>query len=117
MARLSVVERRVAVGTELRVAPPEGMGRFDMLGLHGGGGDNPSYVEALRQNEAQAPVATEPTPVEATKPAAEAAPARQANKPTQPSLIPEAAPVNPYLRTQPAQFDSPPNHPAPPVVQ
>ena len=45
-----------AVGTELRVAPPEGMGRFDMLGLHGGGGDNPSYVEALRQHEAQAPV-------------------------------------------------------------
>ncbi|MCD9097646.1 DUF2974 domain-containing protein [Luteimonas fraxinea] len=45
-----------AVGTELRVAPPEGMGRFDMLGLHGGGGNNPSYVEALRQNEAQAPV-------------------------------------------------------------
>ncbi|KPN17038.1 hypothetical protein AO715_02830 [Xanthomonas sp. Mitacek01] len=44
-----------AVGTELRVAPPEGMGRFDMLGLHGGGGDNPSYVESLRQHEATAP--------------------------------------------------------------
>lgn len=37
--------------------------------------------------------------------------------PVQQSLIPDAEPVNPYLRTQPAQFDSPPNHPAPPVVQ
>ncbi|NYZ61401.1 Mbeg1-like protein [Luteimonas deserti] len=44
-----------AVGHELRIDPPAGMGRFDMLGLHGGGGDDTSYVQALRENTARSP--------------------------------------------------------------
>ncbi|WP_374604564.1 Rne/Rng family ribonuclease [Arenimonas sp.] len=61
----------------------------------------PTAVEA--RTEASAPVVAESPKV--------------APPPVQQSLIPDAEPVNPYLRTQPAQFDSPPNHPAPPVVQ
>ncbi|WP_052772945.1 Mbeg1-like protein [Luteimonas sp. FCS-9] len=45
-----------AVGHELRIDPPAGMGRFDLGGLHGGGADHPSYVEALRENTAGAPL-------------------------------------------------------------
>ncbi|MEN5060767.1 Mbeg1-like protein [Luteimonas sp. TWI1416] len=44
-----------AVGHELRIDPPAGMGRLDLLGLHGGGGDHPSYVESLRENTAREP--------------------------------------------------------------
>ncbi len=44
-----------AVGHELRIDPPAGMSRLDLAGLHGGGADHPSYVEALRQNEATTP--------------------------------------------------------------
>lgn len=45
-----------AVGTELRIDPPAGMSRTDFKGLHGGGGDGASYVEALRENVARPPV-------------------------------------------------------------
>ncbi|UNK42380.1 DUF2974 domain-containing protein [Luteimonas sp. S4-F44] len=45
-----------AVGHELRIDPPAGIGRFDLAGLHGGGADHPSYVEALRENTARPPV-------------------------------------------------------------
>src|SRR5690606_27504360 len=51
-----------AVGHELRIDPPAGMGALDLIGLHGGGGDGSSYVEALRQNSAYDP-ATRPTGV------------------------------------------------------
>lgn len=44
-----------AVGHELRIDPPAGMGAFDLAGLHGGGGDGTSFVEALRQNTAYDP--------------------------------------------------------------
>lgn len=44
-----------AVGHELRIDPPAGVGRFDLGALHGGGGDGASYVEALRQNSAYEP--------------------------------------------------------------
>jgi hypothetical protein len=38
-----------ALGHELRVDPPAGIG-FDLAKLHGGGGDHASYVDALAQN-------------------------------------------------------------------
>lgn len=38
-----------ALGHELRVDPPAGIG-FDLKALHGGGGDGASYVDALAQN-------------------------------------------------------------------
>ncbi|MDN5782466.1 MAG: DUF2974 domain-containing protein [Luteimonas sp.] len=38
-----------ALGHELRVDPPAGIG-FDLAKLHGGGGDGASYVDALAQN-------------------------------------------------------------------
>ncbi|MBB6598098.1 Mbeg1-like protein [Luteimonas sp. MC1825] len=45
-----------AVGHELRIDPPAGMGGpGDLVALHGGGGDNASYVDALQQNTAYAP--------------------------------------------------------------
>ena len=45
-----------AVGHELRIDPPAGMGGLRDLGaLHGGGGDGASYVDALRQNAAWDP--------------------------------------------------------------
>lgn len=50
-----------AVGHELRIDPPAGMGGLgDAVALHGGGGDGASYVDALRQNAAYDP-ATRPT--------------------------------------------------------
>lgn len=50
-----------AVGHELRIDPPAGMGGLgDLAALHGGGGDGASYVDALRQNTAYDP-ATRPT--------------------------------------------------------
>ncbi len=50
-----------AVGHELRIDPPAGMGGLgDLAALHGGGGDGASYVDALRQNSAYDP-ATRPT--------------------------------------------------------
>lgn len=49
-----------ALGHELRIDPPQGMGGLDLVGLHGGGGDGASYVEALRQNTAYDP-STRPT--------------------------------------------------------
>ena len=49
-----------ALGHELRIDPPQGMGGLDLAGLHGGGGDGASYVEALRQNTAYDP-STRPT--------------------------------------------------------
>ncbi|MCE7032543.1 DUF2974 domain-containing protein [Lysobacter sp. GX 14042] len=53
-----------AVGHELRIDPPAGLGALDMIGLHGGGGDGASYIEALRQNAAYDP-STRPTAPEA----------------------------------------------------
>ncbi len=45
-----------AVGHELRVDPPAGMGGLgDLAALHGGGGDGASYVDALQQNSAYDP--------------------------------------------------------------
>ncbi|MEN1961267.1 hypothetical protein WCE41_13220 [Luteimonas sp. MJ246] len=45
-----------AVGHELRIDPPAGMGGLgDLAALHGGGGDNASYVDALKQNTAYDP--------------------------------------------------------------
>lgn len=50
-----------AVGHELRIDPPAGMGGLgDLAALHGGGGDGASYVDALRQNTAYDP-ANRPT--------------------------------------------------------
>src|SRR5690606_36323889 len=50
-----------AVGHELRIDPPAGMGGLgDLAALHGGGGDGASYVDALGQNTAYDP-ATRPT--------------------------------------------------------
>ncbi|MBJ6979797.1 DUF2974 domain-containing protein [Luteimonas sp. MC1895] len=50
-----------AVGHELRIDPPAGMGGLgDLAALHGGGGDGASYVDALSQNTAYDP-ATRPT--------------------------------------------------------
>lgn len=49
-----------AIGHELRVAPPAGIGGLDLAGLHGGGGDGASYVEALQQNTPYDP-ALQPT--------------------------------------------------------
>ena len=50
-----------AVGHELRIDPPAGMGGLgDLVALHGGGGDGASYVDALRQNTAYDP-STRPT--------------------------------------------------------
>ncbi|GGK16399.1 DUF2974 domain-containing protein [Luteimonas terricola] len=50
-----------AVGHELRIDPPAGMGGLgDLKALHGGGGDGASYVDALRQNTAYDP-STRPT--------------------------------------------------------
>ena len=50
-----------AVGHELRIDPPAGMGGLgDLKDLHGGGGDGASYVDALRQNTAYDP-STRPT--------------------------------------------------------
>lgn len=43
-----------ALGYALRVAPPAGLG-FDLAALHGGGGDDASYVAALEQNTAYDP--------------------------------------------------------------
>lgn len=52
-----------AIGHALRIAPPEGTGTFDLAALHGGGGDDPSYVAALQQNApydpAQGPTGSE----------------------------------------------------------
>lgn len=50
-----------AVGHELRIDPPAGMGGLgDLAALHGGGGDGASYVDALRQNTPYDP-STRPT--------------------------------------------------------
>src|SRR5690554_6326543 len=50
-----------AVGHELRIDTPAGMGGLgDLAALHGGGGDGASDVDALRQNTAYDP-ATRPT--------------------------------------------------------
>jgi hypothetical protein len=50
-----------AVGHELRIDPPAGMGGLgDLAALHGGGGDGASYVDALQQNTAYDP-STRPT--------------------------------------------------------
>ncbi|HEY4531304.1 MAG TPA: Mbeg1-like protein [Luteimonas sp.] len=50
-----------AIGHELRIDPPAGMGGLgDLVALHGGGGDGASYVDALRQNTAYDP-STRPT--------------------------------------------------------
>lgn len=47
-----------AVGHELRIDPPAGVGGLSPDGLkalHGGGGDHPSYVESLREHSARQP--------------------------------------------------------------
>ena len=49
-----------AVGHELRIDPPAGIRASDLVGLHGGGGDGASYVDALRENTAYDP-ATRPS--------------------------------------------------------
>ncbi len=51
-----------AIGYALRIDAPAGLG-FDLIALHGGGGDGASYVDALAQNTAYDP-ATRPTPSE-----------------------------------------------------
>lgn len=48
-----------AVGHELRVAAPRGMG-WNPVDRHGGGGAQQSYVEGLRQNEAYRPFSMPP---------------------------------------------------------
>lgn len=44
-----------AVGHELRVAAPAGSRWWHPVDMHGGGGEHPSYVEALRENAAYRP--------------------------------------------------------------
>lgn len=55
-----------AVGHELRIDPPAGMGGLgDLVDLHGGGGDGASYVDALRQNTAYDPATRATLPEQA----------------------------------------------------
>ena len=49
-----------AVGHELRIAPASGNRHSNPVELHGGGGDQASYVEALRDNTAYRPGAPMP---------------------------------------------------------
>ncbi|HEX4853245.1 Rne/Rng family ribonuclease [Arenimonas sp.] len=63
---------------------------------------------------AEARIAPEPTPFALSTPAA--APVQASLIPAEPEVVAPAAPVNPFLRTQPAVFDAPPVAEAKPIL-